>query len=583
VTVHTRSPSHVAIWLAALAAMLFANAAHAAEPAAEPRPTPRHRARVEDWTERVTLNPAALQSTLAAITNGSLTIEKRINAIGLSGLGHVRKAVPALTQVLGRRDPIEVKVAAVWALREIGDPGAIPALLQVQAAAVGPRPTLKYDKTISFSGGVELTFIELIEDSIGHLGELVLSQYLGLLRRPTASYGADANTVGNLQRSALAVIVCVGDRDRRAVKAMISVLNEPKETYPADFRETAALGLARILVARTKEFATVRARDTISEQIVALLVKHVIAIKPSPTRELIANALSVSRPETAVTLLTRHFADNSPDAVRLRVIEVLGLLRSRESVEALVWALENEKVPELRWRAAFGLGLIGTKSTMAHKALTKALKDKEPLVRRAALSAIGRSAGKIAIPLVAPAVRDPDPLTRAAAAAALGRARDPAAVEYLLIAAADKDAVVRSTAIAALGSVPSNESLTAIAKAAHDDNRQVRFAALKVLSNIHNTTAYIVLLRLVGDPDRKIKADAKRSLQIGSVNHTQKFKAALIRVIKSPKHPGSADACDLADFPDDPEIIKTLRKAARSKRPGVRASAIRMLDQLGKQ
>ncbi len=578
-TVHTRSPSHVAIWLAVLAATLFANAA----PAAEAPPTPRHPARVEDWTERVTLNPAALQSTLAAITNTSLSIEKRVNAIGLAGLGHVRKAVPALTKVLGRRDRIEVKVAAVWAIREIGDPGAIPALLHVQAAAVGPRPTLKYDKTISFSGGVEMTFIELIEDSIGHLGELVLSQYLGLLRTPAAAYGSKADKVANLQRSALAVIVCVGDRDRRAVKAMISVLNEPKETYPADFRETAAFGLARILVARTKEFAAVRARDKISEQIVELLVKHIIAMEPSPTREFLANALSVSRPETAVTLLTRHFADNSPGPVRLRVIEVLGMLRSRESVEALVWALENEKVPELRWRAAFGLGLIGGKSTMAHKALTKALSDKSPLVRRAALSAIGRSGGKAAVPMVAPAIRDPDPLTRAAAAAALGRARDPAAVEHLLIAAADKDPVVRATAIAALGSVPTRESLAAIAKAAHDNTRQVRFAALKVLSNIHNSTAYIVLLRLVGDPDRKIKADASRALRIGRVNHTQKFKAALILVINSPKHPGSADACDLADFPDNPEIIKTLRKAARGKRPGVRASAIRMLDELGKQ
>ena len=578
-TVHTRSPSHVAIWLAVLAATSFANAALAAEA----QPVPRRRARVEDWTERVTLDPAALQSTLAAILNDSLPLEKRINAIGLAGLGHVRKAVPALTKVLGQRGRIEVKVAAVWALREIGDAGAIPALLRVQAAAVGPKPTLKYDKTISFSGGIEMTFIELIEDSIGHLGELVLGQYLNLLRTPAAAYGSNANRVANRQRSALAVIVCVGDRDRRAVRAMMRILKEPKETYPADFRETAAFGLARILVARTKEFAAVRARDKISEQIVELLVKHIIAIKPSPTREFLANALSMSRPVAAVTLLTRHFADNSPDLVRQRVIEVLGMLRSRESVEALVWALENEKAPELRWRAAFGLGLVGGKSKMAHEALTKALADKSPLVRRAALGAIGRSGGKTTVPMVAPSIRDPDPLTRAAAAKALGRARDPAAVKHLLIAAADKDPTVRAVAIAALASVPSRESLTVIAKAAQDDTRHVRFAALKVLSNIHNSTAYIVLLRLVGDPDRKIKADASRALQIGRVRHTQKFKAALILVINSSKHPGSADACDLADFPDDPKVIKALRKAARSKRPGVRASAIRMLTQLNKR
>lgn len=577
---HTRRPSNVIIWLAVVAATSFAHPALAAEGSS----TPRHRARVDDWSERITLKPAALQSTLAAILDESLSLEKRIDAIGLAGLGHVQKAVPALTKVLGRRDRIEAKVAAVWALREIGDPGAIPALLRVQADAVGLKPKLKYDKKISFAeAGGEMTFIELIEDSIGRLGELVLRQYLDLLKTPAAAYGSRAKKVTNLQRSALAVIVCVGDRDRRAVKAMMRILNEPKETYPADFRETAAFGLARILVARTKEFAVVRARDEVAEQIVALLVRHILTIEPSPTREYLANALNVSRPEAAVTLLTLHFADNSPDSVRLRVIEILALLRSRESVEALVWALENEKNPELRRRAAFGLGLAGGKSKMAHKALTKALGDKSPLVRRAAIGAIGRSGGKTTVPLVGPSVHDPDPLIRAAAAKALGRARDPSAVKHLLVAAADKNVVVRATAIAALGSVPSRESLTVIARAAKDDTRQVRFAALKVLANVHNSTAYIVLLRLVGDPDRKIKADASRALQIGRVHHTKKFKAALILVINSSKHPGSADACDLAEFPNDPEIIKALRKAAVSRRPGVRASAIRMLNQLGER
>ena len=576
---HTRRPSNVAVWLAVLAATSFADAALAAEGS----PAPRHRSRVENWAERVTLKPAALQSTLAAILDESLKIEKRIDAVGLAGLGHVRKAVPALVKVLGRRDRIEVKVAAVWALREIGDPGAIPALLRVQADAVGLKPKLKYDEKISFAGGVEMSFIELVEDSIGQLGETVLTRYIGLLRAPAAAYGSKADKIINLQRSALAVVVCVGDRDNRAIKAMMRILNEPRETYPADFRENAAFGLARTLVARTKEFAAVRAQDNVAEEIVELLARHIIAIKPSPAREYLANALNVSRPVTAVTLLTRHFADNSPDLVRQRTIEVLGMLRSRESVEALVWALNNEKNPELRWRAAFGLGLSGGKSKMAHEALTTALADKSPLVRRAAVAAIGRSGGKAGVPLIAPSIRDADPTIRAAAAEALGRARDPSAVKHLIVAAADKDVVVRATAIAALGSVPSRESLTVIVKAAQDDARQVRFAALKVLANVHNSTAYIVLLRLVSDPDRKIKADASRTLQIARVQDTKKFKAALIRVINSSKHPGSADACDLADFPDDLEILKALRKAARSERPGVRASAIRMLDELGKQ
>lgn len=102
-----------------------------------------------------------------------------------------------------------------------------------------------------------------------------------------------------------------------------------------------------------------------------------------------------------------------------------------------------------------------------------------------------------------------------------------------------------------------------------------------MLGNIHKAAAHVVLLRLVGDADRKIKADASLALRIAQARHPGEFKKALIRVISDPKHPASADACDFADFPDDAEIIKVLRKAAHSKRPGVRASAIRMLDRMG--
>ena len=577
-----RRPPDIIAWLAVLTVALFAHAARGAD--APPRAfVPKQSARVDDPGRRIKLKKAALQNTLNSIVDTSLTIEKRVNAIGLAGLAQVREALPALSKVLGRNDRIEVKVAAVWALREIGDPAAIPTLLRVQSDAVGLKPRLKYDKKVSFSdAGVEMTLIELIEDGIGRLGEAVLGKYLTVLRTPAGSYGTQASKFANLQRSALAVIVCVGDRDHRAVEALMRVLKEPQETYPADFRDTSALGLGRILVARTKEFAVVRAKDRIADEIVAILVDYILTIKPSPTREYLASALNLSRPETAVTLLTRRFADNSPDAVKLRVIELLALLRSRESVEALVWALKNEKNPELRWRAAFGLGLAG-KSEPAHKALTDALRDKSPMVRRAVIGALGRSGGKAGVPLIAPSVRDPDPAIRAAAAKALGRARDPAAIKHLLVVAKDENLVVRATAIAALGSVPSREGLIAIAKAAQDGARQVRFAALKVLSNIHNPAAYTVLLRLFGDTDRKIKADASLALRIARARHPKDFKTALIRVINDPKHPASADACDLADFPEDPEIIKTLKKAARSKRPGVRASAIRMLNQLGKR
>ncbi|MFH1731528.1 MAG: HEAT repeat domain-containing protein [Planctomycetota bacterium] len=574
--------SRLSAALAVIVVAACACPAFGAEPAAPPRRrTPLEPARVDDDHPRVSLKKEALQRTLSTIADRSQTLETRINAIGLAGLGRLREAAPTLAAVLGRNDDIEVKVAAVWALREIGDPGAIPALLRVQADAVGLNPKLKYEKKVAFpDAGVEMAFIELIEDGIGRLGATVIGKYLVLLSAPAGSYRSQDDKLVNRQRSALAVIVCIGDRDHRAIEAMGTILKSPKESYPADFRQTAALGLARVLVARTREFAVVRAQDKVADEITEMLVGYIVEIEPSPVREYLASALNIARPVTAVTLLTRRFADNSPEPVRQKVIEILAMLRSRESVEALVWALENEKSAELRWRAVFGLGLAG-ESGMAHKALVKALEDKSPAVRRAAIGAIGRSGAKGGVELIAPGVRDPDPTIRAAAAKALGRAHDPAALEPLLTAAQDTSIIVRATAIAALGSIPSRKSFIAVARAAQDDARPVRFAALKVLGNIHNAPAHIVLLRLVGDPDRKIKADASLALRIARARHPAEFKKALIHVISDPENPASADACDFADFPDDAEIVEVLRKAAHSKRPGVRASAIRMLGSMG--
>ena len=571
-------------WVLAVAPVAFC--AEEPKPPKKPSEKPPRRGPVgptyiDEGRPRITLKKAALLSTLSTIRDRSRSIEKRVNAIALAGLARLKQAVPALCAVLKRQDVIDVKVAAVWGLREIGEPAAIPTLLLVQSQAVGPNPTLRYQKKISFpDAGLEMTFLELIEDAIGQLGELVTGRYLKILNTPAGSYRTQAQNATNLQRAALAVIVCIGDRDPRAIKAMADILKVPAETHPADFREMAALGLSRVLVARTKEFAVVRARDKLADQITELLVGYIVQIKPSLHREFIASALNIARPIYAVTLLTRHFADNSSKEVRTRTIEVLGLLRTRESAEALVWALEQEKDPELRWRAAFGLGLCG-ESDIALKALTKALKDNSPAVKRAAVGAIGRIGGKGRVKLVAPSIRDPDPRVRAAAARALGMSHDKAGVPHVLVAAKDENVVVRATAIAALGALATRDSLAAIVAAARDPERQVRYTAMKVLCNIHRPSACAALLRLVSDTDRRIRADASNALRIAAAHHPKSLKQALITVIADPRNPASADACDFADFPKDPEIVKALRQASVDKRPGVRASALRMLRRMG--
>jgi len=583
---HTAPPLGAVLALGILCAA--GPGARAAQPPDPPKPKPpRHapfrgtRIVKDKHRPRITLSKEALQRLLSTMMNGSEKLGKRIDAIGTAALARVPQAVRALKILLKRQDRIDVKVAAVWALGEIGDARAVPALLIVHGQASGPNPALRYDKKISFAdAGVEMSFLDLIEHTIGQLGAPEVDRYIKVLTAPAGSYRTQAKTTTDLQRGALAVLICIGGRDYRAIAALIDVVKSPEEAYPPDFRETALLGLGRILVARAKEFEAVRARDKASERMIQLFVDVLLQLKPSKAREYVANALNFSNPDYAVTLLTRRFADNSPEPVRLRAIEALGLMRSPESVEALIWALRHEKNPQLRWRAAYGLGRVG-KSAPALRELVAALKDKSPDVHRAALSSIARIGGGSRVRLIAPSLGSTDPKTRRAAARALGIARDKTAIGPLVKVLGDRDVELRCVAIAALGALPSRKSLAAIAQAVGDRNRQVRFTALNVLTKIKQPAAYAALLGLVGDIDPKIRSDAMNGLYLARAHDAKGFKKALIHVLGDPKSKASADACDLADFPNDPAVVKALKAAAEDKRPAVRASALRMLQRMG--
>jgi HEAT repeat protein len=564
--------------IAALIAVLVACSAPAAEPTPPDRRGPTQDARVQP-TKPMKLKKERLAETIAAIKDDGLAVEKRVGAVAVAAMTRDRRTLGALSTVASRPGNIDVRVACVWAMSAIGDPIAIPSLLRLQLAATGPRPSFRYRKRIEFPGtGRKLSLPELIEGAIGDLGVSVLPQYLSALEA-ARDYRSQSGNLTNRQRAALAVIVCVGDRDQRAIDALTNLLRAPEEAYPADFRDTAALGLARLLVSREEEFRVVRARDKVADQIAELLVQHILALSPGRTREYIASALNLSRATYAVTLLVRNFANDSPEQVRLRTIEVLGMLRSRESVEALAWALKKETSPKLRWRAAYGLGL-GEKSDVAVEALKDALKDESPRVRRAAMAALGRIGGAAAVPLIRPGTESKDPLVRVEAVRALGRTREKSALPALVAASKYKHPAVRATAVAAMAAIPDRRSLEAIIAAVRDEHRAVRYAALKVLVPLHGATVYKGLFELLADPDRKIRAEAGNALRIGRARHVAQFKRALIHVLTDPASPASAEACDFADFPRDPAVLEALRQASADKRPGVRASAILMLREL---
>jgi HEAT repeat protein len=89
----------------------------------------------------------------------------------------------------------------------------------------------------------------------------------------------------------------------------------------------------------------------------------------------------------------------SPEPIRARAIEALHRIGTRgvrtdEVVQALATAVSNDQSPDLRRRAAEGIGDIGSDDDVASAALRQALKDPDGVQSAAAvaLKALERAA-----------------------------------------------------------------------------------------------------------------------------------------------------------------------------------------------
>ena len=112
------------------------------------------------------------------------------------------------------------------------------------------------------------------------------------------------------------------------------------------------------------------------------------------------------------------------------VADALGVLRDRRAEAYLRYALINGTETQRYWSAEALRGLAGSPRSM--RALEKALKDRSPLVRSAALDTLGIIGGRESIPLILERLEDQevvphvlgDPTVSSAAANALENIRN---------------------------------------------------------------------------------------------------------------------------------------------------------------
>jgi HEAT repeat protein len=505
------------VLLAAALFALLASAVRAAEAPPEPddREIPPNRGSYrlfeKDFRER-----------LRNVKDPATPMKERLDCLSLFALTHDERAVPDLVKLaLEERQPIDFRVAILWTLGEIGDPGGMRALQQALYKIYLKDPAWRHEG-IPIEGQKEPISLQwLCESNLAHLAEAtfedknkrvrsVTTLFIELLDNRAASGGTgpdaknqpETEELGRL-RAALITLAAVGDRDGRAVRALCNVLRADDKYYPWDFKVIAAQSLASLVDRRLRLFAAMKANDKMSASIADAFLEACIVTDIPEVRDMAGLLLRrMGRADSAAQTLAAVLARPVPKEVRYHAIETLAFLRSKEAAEALILQL-YDRDGSIRWRAAVALGATG--DPRAIDFLRKLTRDPDPLVRGRVVAALGHLEESRSLPDLIAAMSDTDARVRRQAALALGRVGTFRAVPALVRALKDPVPIVREHAIIALGSIRRATGLRPVAAMLQDPEPAVRLAAVEVLGRFDNALATKALTDALSDSDATVR------------------------------------------------------------------------------
>lgn len=141
--------------------------------------------------------------------------------------------------------------------------------------------------------------------------------------------------------------------------------------------------------------------------------------------------------------------------------------------------------------AILNLRRLGTPDAV--RALSLALGDEDPRIRRAALESLAQIGGDEALAAIASASVDDDPRVRGNGTYALAMAGGYSSIEYLNLALRDENPIVRAAAIDSLGDIGDERSIGVIQQALRDPDPAVRERALEVINEINDDAAFRAL------------------------------------------------------------------------------------------
>jgi serine/threonine-protein kinase len=141
-------------------------------------------------------------------------------------------------------------------------------------------------------------------------------------------------------------------------------------------------------------------------------------------------------------------------------------------------------------------------------ALQRTLKDKNKLVRSAALRAMTSGSGDVDPALVAPLLRDAEHEVRNPAVELLCRSKHPDTVRHLIAVLTDEDENARRAAVEVLNVVGDESSVKYLLKAIRDADWWVRSRAADALGKIGGPQVIGAALELVSDKDDEVRRTA---------------------------------------------------------------------------
>ena len=341
--------------LAAALLALLASAARSAEAPPEPddREIPPNRGTLRLFEKE-------LRERLRDVKDPTTPMKARIECLSLFALTRDERAVPDLVKLAtNEKQPIDFRVAILWTLGEIGDPGGMRALQHALYKIYLKDPAWRHEG-ITIEGQKEPISLQwLCENSLAHLAEAtfesksdkrvrsVITLFAELLDKrvasgvtaPEAKDQPEPEDLGRL-RAALITLAAVGDRDGRAVRALCNVLRADDKYYPWDFKVIAAQSLGSLVDRRLRLFAKLRAdakirvEDKMMVSIGDAFLESCIVTDLPEVREMAGAILRrTGQADNAAKTLAAVLGRPIPKEVRYRTIETLAFLRSKEAAD----------------------------------------------------------------------------------------------------------------------------------------------------------------------------------------------------------------------------------------------------------